>query len=304
MTSEQPSRFLPSKKFITFISACILIVLLVFVVSSHFGTNNKFVRSKNGIMLSQSSTVGDLVTQDSNSNGIPDWEESLWGLDPKGDGLANKKIIDAKKLQNGVTTNTNTTNEQNLTETDRFVRQFLSTVIALQQSGNLTTEAVANMTASVNEDLDQKRAPAITYSTDNLQIVSDTPQNKKDFATKLYKILTKYSNSGLGTEFTIINGSLQSGTNQISLNELAPIAQAYSGFAADITQLKVPSGASDDVVALANASAQISYAINLTGKIYGDAMSGVVGVDEYVKNRAIFDQISADLANYIAPQAQ
>ena len=303
MNSEQPSGFLPSKKFATFIIACVLIVLLGFVVSSHFGSNNKFVRNKNGITLAENATVGDLVTQDSNSNGIPDWEESLWGLDPKGDGPTNKRVIDAKKIQNGLTLNSDSNSAQ-LTETDKFVRQFLSTVIALQQSGNLTGDAVANMAASVNQTIDQKRTPAVVYSVDQLQIVNSTPKSKKDFANNLYKILKKYGSSGFGTEFTIINEGLQNNATQESLKELDPIAQAYTGMAADLIKIKVPDEASDALIALANASAQLGHAIGLTESIYGDAVSGMVGVDEYVKNRTAFDQASADLAQYISPSTQ
>lgn len=40
--------------------------------------------------------VKDLVAQDQNQNGIQDWEEALWGLDPNTNGPENREFIMSK----------------------------------------------------------------------------------------------------------------------------------------------------------------------------------------------------------------
>src|SRR5690348_17285703 len=50
-------------------------------------------------------TVGEFIAKDSNGNGIADWEEKLWGLDPTAlytNGVPNKQIIEEKKHALGV----------------------------------------------------------------------------------------------------------------------------------------------------------------------------------------------------------
>ena len=93
--------FLPSKKFFIRLTVAIVLIIvgfLIYKVSIYFKNRNSNNIAKQVKVINQ-------VQDDSNNNGIPDWEERLWGLNPNKDGEANKEFILNKrktlKLNNG-----------------------------------------------------------------------------------------------------------------------------------------------------------------------------------------------------------
>src|ERR1044072_2206217 len=100
--SETIKKELPSKKFTVVTGIVLIVVAGVLIVSSYFASSTIFSRSINkNAPVESSGTVADIITRDTNGNGISDWEETLWGLDPKGNGEENKKTITAKKAAAG-----------------------------------------------------------------------------------------------------------------------------------------------------------------------------------------------------------
>lgn len=89
-------------------------------------------KQKNGLVY-QSTTIGELVNKDTDGDGIPDWEEKLWGTDPTKkettpgipDGLAIQKLKAAQGINE-----TTSSGPENLTHTDEFSRELFSTIAA------------------------------------------------------------------------------------------------------------------------------------------------------------------------------
>src|SRR3989344_6722884 len=79
---EKYLKYLPSKKFATIISTIFVLGIAVFVIFSSFSKKESFFSSgiKNNTALKvENQTINDLIGQDSDSDGISDWEEALWG---------------------------------------------------------------------------------------------------------------------------------------------------------------------------------------------------------------------------------
>jgi hypothetical protein len=168
-------KFLPSKKFIFVIGGAIVLVLATFTATSFFGSKGVF-QSKNKMVsvAGGDRTIGDIVSLDSNGNGIPDWEEKLWGLDPKGNGSENKKIIDDKKASANIDVTASPATE--LTETQKFSRELLTTVSALRVNGSLTPEVIGTLEQSLDIDLQNRKTNTPTYSADSFKtITNETP---------------------------------------------------------------------------------------------------------------------------------
>src|SRR5574343_1049151 len=102
MNKDKIKNYLPSKDFrkrVFFIS----IFLILFLVARYtiypqiIGLFNK----KNKIP--ESMTISGIVDSDQDSDGVPDWEESIWGTDPKkpdtdNDGISDFDFIKAKQM--------------------------------------------------------------------------------------------------------------------------------------------------------------------------------------------------------------
>jgi len=87
--------YLPSKKFI---AGVMVITIFIGVIWGIYGIVKFFKnRANRKAETSANLTVSDIIQKDGNTNGIPDWEEYLWGLDPYKNGDSNKEFINNKK---------------------------------------------------------------------------------------------------------------------------------------------------------------------------------------------------------------
>lgn len=289
-------KYLPSKKFTLVIGGGAVLLALALGISSYFGSSGGFNRklAKNAPVAADG-TVKDVVTRDSNGNGIPDWEESLWGFDPKGDGEANKKAIDAKKAANGILPDTSGTP---LSETDKFSQSLLSTILALQQSGTLTEEAITNLAASVGASVNAKHANRETYTLADISLTStNSAAVKAGYKKALKALLDKYADLDLGSELTTIAGALDAG-NLDTLRSLDTVASAYLDISQKIVKIPTPPQAAPYALVLANASAEMAAAIPQIENIYTDALDGMVGIDDYIHGSNAADAASASMRDY------
>ncbi len=107
--------YLPSRKFV--IRTATIAILLIVAISVYKITlfiKDKLTKKDPVVMTIKS----DVIQKDSNNNGIPDWEESLWGLDPKGDGVSNKEFIMTQKEALAKENNVNPVDNQPLSENE------------------------------------------------------------------------------------------------------------------------------------------------------------------------------------------
>ncbi len=297
MNFKQYEKYMPSEKFIKIFASIAGVIILFLIVTSHFGNSSDFNNDKSA--LTENSTVGDLVTLDSNDNGIPDWEESLWGLDPKADGALNKSIITQKKVQNGLVDTGAGQNDAKLTQTDIFARQFLSTILALKQSGGLTTDAVTKLTDSMTKGLDQKRDTNTYYTADGITTVPDSDGAKKAFGLNLLKLIQGYSSQGMGSELPLISNALNGQSEQMP--DLEPEASAYENFAKDLSTSNTPISMAQYIAQMANSSVKMANGLRAGQNIYTDAVGGMVGIDDYMQAKDQFDKATTNLAQFLSP---
>src|SRR3989338_949734 len=153
----------PPKKFALIVVAVFGAVLAIFLLSYS-------IKNRQTAQIPQQQAVKDtatketlnsLVVKDSDEDGIPDWEEPLWGTDPTkkdsdDNGIEDKVEIDAKKAtltENGADSST-----EELNETQKFARDFLTVFMALKQSGNLSQDILDNFSTSLSEQALQDMA--------------------------------------------------------------------------------------------------------------------------------------------------
>ncbi len=277
--TQKIKKFLPSKKFAIIIGILVLALVIVLVLSKFTGSRDIFNRERKALFTSNG-TVSDLVTQDSNGNSIADWEETLWGLDPLGDGETNKAIIVQKKIDGGI--DVNSEGDENLTETDKFSRDLFSTILALQQSGSLTEEAITNLAAAIGDDVDTKHVASKIYTEANFTLISPSYSRKQTYASAMRDLIEEHSDPALGSELMLIATGMGEGGETV-MEKLTPIANAHAALAEGLTTIPTPSDILPQVVKLANAEAKMAVTLPQIQNIYKDALGGMVGLDDFVK---------------------
>jgi len=292
------SKLLPSKQFLLIILACTLSVVIILYISSKIGTKNTFTRDSS--VKNRNITLQEAIILDSNNNGIPDWEESLWGLDPKSNGLENKKTIEAKKIQAGIPIIEPIPQETDrATETEQFSKNLLATVLALKETNGLTPEAIANLGNAFGQNIDSKRSLIPAYFTTNIQTINDTQTAYIQYDTALRSVITKYDLRGLGTELQDIPEVMADDGKTTAKNALITMGEYYQSFAKEIIAIPTPKGIAPFALALANSGDAIGVALKKIATIKEDALGGMIGVDEYTTHSEKFLTASVEIVEYL-----
>lgn len=293
MDLKKYQKFLPSGKFVKVMAVCVGGVLLILLLTSLKGSTGTFDAKG---LFSEGATVSDLVTQDSNKNGIADWEESLWGFDPNGDGAANKKAIDERKAANRLLVADEEIVSTSGTANDALSRNLVSTILALQQSGTLTQEALTNLATSLGDSIDAHHADVPHYMQSDMTIRDDAGA-KQSYATAMLELAQDYDEVGFGSELAIIGLAFDT-NNEVLLENLGPIADGYIAFGKDVLALSTPREAAVYALALANASVQMGVYLRQVQGLHDDVLSGMVGLNDYIEASKMSDHAAESLKIY------
>jgi len=284
-------KYLPSKKFITTILSLILIIGLCFGL--FFGVKGIISLIKNhkagGEKKEVGVTVEEIIQKDSNKNGIADWEEYLWGLDPKKDGQSNKEFILAKKKtleENGIIS----TDSEPLTDSDMLSQEFFATIITLQQTGDLDEETMQSVSEAFGKNIEVTPI-ADTYTRETLTVVDDSANTKTTYHNALTKLINKYNDSDIGSELTFIIQGL-SNKDPSALYAAKTVASSYISFGNELMAIPVPRTLADAHLSAANNYEKVGETINELTRVLSDPILGMKAIISY-KNYS--DALASDL---------
>jgi len=298
-------KYLPSKKFIIIITAILVLVIVIYLVFFSFSGNESFFSRQtkgNTVLKIENQTLNDLMKQDSDNDGVLDWEEALWGTDknkvetfdntPDATYIANKKNL--LNIEESV-------NEEKLTETEKFAREFFTSLSTMRASGGVDGDTINGFSNALGQKIVNPTLVDI-YTEINVKIDESVDGNdiikKLDYYETVQKLFKTYQSSGIGDELDIINNGLASiggGTNIDPSNKLAPIANAYQNFAKKIMELDVPSDFILYHLQIANASHNTGISIINMKEIINDPLVGLTGISQYQKYSADLVKIVEDL---------
>ncbi|MBK5215243.1 MAG: hypothetical protein JJE53_00315 [Candidatus Pacebacteria bacterium] len=271
--------YLPSKKFITIVLFILVIILLFFTIKGAI----TFFSDKDGskdkpIEL----TIETLLQEDGNKNGISDWEERIWGLDPFENGPENKEFILAKKKtleQNGIITISD--DSKAITENDLLSRQFFATIMSLQQTGQLDDEAINSISSSIGQTIKPTNIPDV-YTRDMLNIQKDSDESDTEYFFAFIGLLEKYQDSDLGSELTLVSQGIVDQDPQ-ALYAARTVATAYRLFGRELISIPVPSSAALSHMSLSNNYEKVAQSVEGLTQIITDPIIGMRALLNYKK---------------------
>ncbi len=274
-------KYLPSTQFRARVLIILIIIGLVFGITEISRFIKKKVATKRGEV--DTLIVKDLVLQDSNTNGIPDWEESLWGLDPYLNGPENKAFILAKReaLEKDTSVPLFTDEGIDSKENEALSKEFFAVIMSLQQTGNLN-EGTLN---AVNEAIGQKIVAepiADVYSRDMVKIAEADEDGFEiiTYFTDYTNLNIKYSKSNLGDELFFVETALNN-NDKAALALVSKIADSYRNYSKDLIKLSVPLDMVDAHVSLANNYEKVAQSIYDLTKLFSNPIVGMKGIINY-----------------------
>lgn len=176
--------------------------MLILLKTNFLFKNRETYQSKdhlNGLNYSDLA-IEDLVSKDSDGDGVVDWEESLFGTDPTKKettaGTPDKVTIDKiKASRGGDTKNTSGsgTGDENLTKTEQFSRELFATIAAASQGGTMDPASIEAITTSLAEKI-KNPIQRKTYLNPDLKISTDeSKESVRKYADALDKIQKIYT---------------------------------------------------------------------------------------------------------------
>ena len=280
--------------------------VVFFVLSSIFSGKINFTSKKVGgnIGLSvQNKTLTELIQIDSDGDGVPDWEEALWGTDPHKkatfNGIPDANYIAEKKKTMNVE-QSNMQNEQNLNETEKFAREFFSSFAALKASGQVDAATIKNFSNALGQKVVEANLPDKYSENDAKLAASDDTAAHKTYYLAVKALFDKHKKDGLGTELGIVSSGLASGSEGSpasgtadgmnppsstpdNYGKLLVIGQSYQDFGKEIMQVEVPKSLLSYHLAIANNANNTGIAVENMEKIINDPVTGLSGLSKYQK---------------------
>lgn len=293
---------LPSKKIIT------SLILLIAGTSAlaWYGYKKtsmiEYVNSEsNGSAAVLSSSTESLATQkDSDSDGLPDWEEGLYGTNPNkadtdSDGTNDGKEVDLGRnplikgpkdfLVTKEKTATSTTEKEDLTLTDTFARNFFTQYANLQQSGVKVTADNASQIAG--DYLKATELPAIVakqYSESDLYLTDSDQAKLRNYRDAITAVFAKYWPNGNPNELNILQQSFNNNDPK-ALTKLTLVIKSYQNVLDNSLSLAVPKLAASLHLNVVNTLSAYIQTLKMIEIAYSDPLAGLVGLNSYQNNQ-------------------
>jgi hypothetical protein len=255
-------KYLPSKKFITALSIAVFVILVAIALTyiKPGGTNN----NNNLSVLSATTTPSEI---DSDHDGLPDWEEALYGTDPHnpdtdGDGTPdgeeikegrdplkantapkgqepNDKISPALIAESDAIANA----DQNLNATEKMAHDLISSIIASQPvNGTMDQDTQDTLVQQAIQDIPQKQFTGTTTIAD-LHIINITGDQFKvedvlAYAKNYYAQINILRGT-MGQDLILINTSMTNGTD-LDMNQMGKIISTYQKIINNLIKMPLP----------------------------------------------------------------
>lgn len=254
-------KYLPSKNFISLVLLIITFVLIFFIGKGLISLIKNRER-KDGVKEPEIVSIKEIIDEDDNNNGIPNWEEYFWGLDPKKDGKKNREFVLAKREL----ANQNTGNEVKgepvvLTENEALSRDFFVAMLALSEEGLLDENSIDTIAETMGQKIIAD--PIADKYTKDQVIIEKNPSvdSVLDYGTKITDLFEKYSlEKDIGEEIKIV--ALGVGDNDTTaMRAVRTIAEGYHLLGQDIMNIPVAEDLSTVHLDIANNCEKVSISI-------------------------------------------
>jgi len=239
-----------------------IIIGLAVVGLAFFYTLEK-TREKNSIApTSELKKVANFINeQDSDNDGLLDWEEALWGTDPKnpdsdGDGTLDGEEIatnrnpiiagpDDTLSQEVIETVINRNSNEPQTETDKFSRDLFARYLSFKQGTAPLDEASKQIVINSVLAENQNEEKITLHSAGELNLTTDiSTTSLRTYGNSLGVAIIGSTPKNLKNELAVVEKALTTG-EETDLADLDPIIKGYTDLIEASLEIKVPKSAID-----------------------------------------------------------
>lgn len=296
-------KYLPSKRFVIslFVAIAIIIVAIVFT----FFSESIYSSKKKVLPTIATSTLEAFKQADTDGDGLPDWQETLYGTDPKkadtdGDGTPDEEElksgrdpIKANTAKAGLTPNDKIDPQiieqtkkaeaefENLNDTEKFARSFLSQYFATQPTDRKLTEEELNSIAGQMVSKIEPDSFKDKYTEADIKTMTN-PDVKKlsNYVIAISNILTKEITKNMTLSINIANSSSES-DGYSNLKKLDPIINLFYSSADKIIKMESPEDVANYHLIIANDVYKLAELLKYVAQLNKDPLKSIKGLQGY-----------------------
>ncbi len=259
----------------------------------------------NGLVYGKE-TLENLVNKDTDGDGIPDWEEALWGTDPfkkeTTPGIPDAVAIEKLSAKGGPASGGKKIEQsaKNLTQTDKFSRELFATVATASQNGTMDQATIEKLSVTLADHI-QNSPPRKIFSIFDIKTINDnTVQAYKNYNNALKNIDTKYP----AINYTILDVLQkfiidENTVDTSALEKLTPIIGQMNKIIDAMLKTSVPQSISTLHLNVINSLQRILENISDMKLFDSDAIVALGGISKYQENATRLESDLNALANAI-----
>lgn len=281
-----PEKYRPSKKFIISISILAGAAVLFFgirYIAHRVETRNPLAKIK----------VGELTNPadiDTDNDGLKDWEEALWGTDPKNPDTDANGIPDGRQIQQ----TRQTLNQQGsdvaippeqLTETDKLARDIYTSLAIASQNGELTEEQSVELQGKIIQYIVQRVGGFKEYQTSDFTIVQNSEISARAYASFINGFSDRYNKTIPVLKQTISDLA----NNTITPEIVSNLGKQQLSFAEELRRQAVPQGLAPQHQYLVNALVRMGTILQGVAVVENDPLTAFIngiGIQDALTNLA------------------
>jgi len=242
-----------------------------------------------------------IATKDSDGDGLPDWEEALYGTDPAnpdsrklgmtdGQAVAAGLIVPKAIADVSLTSSPGTIVDPSLppapaddTLTAAFAKNLFTTYMdtVKRTGGNLSEKDMSDVAQQTLADLSKSIARAPDFkSPRDITVAGRGPEAMRAYAASAEAVMNANTSNATKSELLYLQDAAKDG-DMTALPHIVSIAKAYRGSAAGLAALPVPSELAVSDLALINAFARVSEIASDFARVNDDPLATMLALQQY-----------------------
>ncbi len=247
-----------------------------------------------------------IAIRDSDNDGLPAWEEALYGTDPHNPDSLHLGMTDGEAVARGlivpkaiadvpVATSSPDTSaavaDSSLppapaegTITAAFAKNFFTLYLAAKQNAGAADLSEDDLTNISNQALNSLSSAVIAApdfkSANDLAVSGSGPDALRAFAVSAEAVLLKNTSNATTSELNYLKYALQNNDTS-AFSHIISIAKAYRASAAGLAVLPVPAELAADDLMLINAMMRVSEITNDFTLAYTDPLAAILALQQY-----------------------
>lgn len=184
-------KILPSRQFLKIFGIIVLLIFIIALIGAI--ANKKITYKQNKNSQGEVLVVSDAIEKDTDNDGLRDWEETLWGLDPNnpdtdGDGETDGEKI--RKIQETLLAQQEGDSQK--TYTDAVAKEVVTLVATLNAQSGFNEDSETVLVDELSNFFTKGSPQKKVYTLADIQTGNSKPEDIKKYKDTLGAVLAKY----------------------------------------------------------------------------------------------------------------